>query len=532
MRFAARPLGGSQLVRDYLAGKGAAQEFYFGPPGEHASYVRKAKSLDEGGGAQRAARAASLVQPLGAAARQRLREVVEAGGYFVTTGQQPGLFGGPLYGLYKALSAERLADDLSRTTGKPVMALFWIASDDHDWDEAARACFVDGANQLHPIFLRGPAGEGKPPLARIPLGADVEPLIEQVARLFPPNDFSAEAAALARRTHSPRATMATAFAEFLGSLLEDIPLGFVHAADPEVREAALPALRAETENPGRSAEALAATAARLHQEGYALQVPLIDGALNVCLDMPEGRDRLQRAVGGFRLRRSGRELSARQVRGLLEGPDFPASANVLLRPVVESFLLPTLAYVGGPAELAYFGQLGELFRLHGLEPPVAAPRVSLLVVERKVERVLEKLGLSAAEMRDGAAMASRFAREEMPDAVREPLRGWRRAATSQAGELAAAVGALDPTLRAAVEGARNAGLSALRTLETKIARAVKRQNAIVLAQIDKARTNLWPDGKAQERVLGPLQYVMRYGPEFVRAAREAVRGASLVYIEQ
>lgn len=526
MRFVARPLGGSRLVRDYLAGAGPAREFYFGLPSEEASYRNKARTLDEDWGPDRLARAASLVRPLGEAARRRLREVVRDRGYFVTTGQQPGLFGGPLYGLYKALSAEALAAGLAEATGKPVMPLFWIASDDHDWAEAARAHFVDGANQVHRMRLAGVPGEGRSSLARIPLGPGVETLVEQLADLFPRNDFSSESIALARRTHRAGATMATAFAGVLASLLEDAPLGFVDAADPAVREAALPLLEAETEHPGRSEAALAGVAARLKHAGYALQAPLIDGALNVFLHTGGGRDRLQRAAGGFRLRRSGKELTARQVRDIVRGPDFPASPNVLLRPVVESFLLPTLAYVGGPAELAYFGQLGELFRVHGLAAPVAVPRASLLVVERKVERVLEKFGLSAADVKDGAAAASRLAREGMPGAVSEPLRGWRSAAASQADDLAAAVKGIDPTLRGAVEGARNASLSALRTLETKIARAVKRKNATVLAQIERAHANLWPNGKAQERVLGPFQYAMRYGPGFAEQARDAVRATS------
>ncbi len=526
MRFVARPLGGPRLVRDYLAGAGSAREFYFGSPSERASYLRKAKALDESAGPDRLARAASLIRPLGKAARRRLAEVVNAGGYFVTTGQQPGLFGGPLYGLYKALSAERLAEDLGEATGKPVMPLFWIASDDHDWNEAARAHFVDGANQLHRMFLKGVPGEGRSSLARIPLGPGAQTLVDQLAGLLPPNDFFAETLALARRTHGPEATMATAYADVLASLLEDAPLGFVDASEPTVREAALPLLQAETDHPGRSEAALAAAAARLKRAGYALQVPLIDGALNVFLHTPDGRDRLQRVSSGFRLRRSGKELAERRVRDLLRSRDFPASPNVLLRPVVESYLLPTLAYVGGPAELAYFGQLGELFRVHSLEPPVAAPRASLLVVERKVDQVLDKFGLSAAEAKDGAAVASRIAREGMPDAASEPLLGWRKATAAKADELAGAVGDIDPTLQGAVEGARNATLSALHALEKKIARAVKRKNSTVLGQLEKAQVNLWPDGKAQERVLGPLQYAMRYGPGFARQARDAVRAAS------
>ena len=526
MRFAAQPLGGSRLVRDYLAGVPAARAFYFGSPWDRAAFVAKARALAETDGAERRARAASVVRPLGQAARRKLGDVVEAGGWFVTTGQQPGLFGGPLYGLYKTLSAQRLAETLEETLGKPVMPVFWMASDDHDWHEAAHAAVVDADNQLVRLALGdGATGAGRLSLARVLLGPDVSALADRLAAALPASEFRSWTMDLIRRSYRPESTMAEGYAALIGRLLEGSPLGLVDAADPAVREAICPLARAETADAGRSAQALAETAARLAAEGYGLQVRLIEGALNVFLDTPEGRDRLQRAASGFRLRRSGAALDPRRLGETIAAPPFPASPNVLLRPVAESFLLPTLAYVGGPAELAYLGQIGGLFRLHGLTPPIAVPRASLVVVERKVERVLAKFGLSPAETRDGALLANRLARAEMPEAVSEPLGTWRRSSEAQAAELADAVRNVDATLQGAVQAARNTGLAALGALETKISRALKRKNATTLEQIEKARTNLWPDGKAQERVLGPLQYVARYGPEFVDRAREAVRTA-------
>lgn len=522
MRFVGQPLGGARLVRDYLAGVPAALAFYFGSPWDRATFLSKARALDENGGPERRSRAASVIRPLGQAGRRKLDQVVENGGYVVTTGQQPGLFGGPLYGLYKALSAERLAEKLEETLGKPVMPVFWVASDDHDWHEAARAWFVDAGHQLARLALGDDLpGAGRLSLARVPLGAGVASLADRLSQLFPPSEFRSGAVELARRSYRPEGTMAEGYSVLLGRLLEGSPLGFVDAADPVVREAICPLALAETEDSERSEQVLAETAHDLVSNGYGLQVRLSAGALNVFLDTPEGRDRLQRAASGFRLRGSGAELDARELGDRIAAPPFPASPNVLLRPVAESFLLPTLAYVGGPAELAYLGQIGGLFRLHGLSPPVAAPRASLVVVERKVERVLSKFGLSLAETRDGALLANRLARAEMPDAVSEPLGAWRRAAEGQAAQLADAIGDVDPTLQRAVQAARNTGLAALGALETKIARALKRKSATTLGQIEKARTNLWPDGKAQERVLGPLQYVARYGPEFVDGAREA-----------
>jgi len=191
--------------------------------------------------------------------------------------------------------------------------------------------------------------------------------------------------------------------------------------------------------------------------------------------------------------------------------------------VVESFLFPTLAYVGGPGELAYFGQLGGLFRRHGVGMPLVVPRASLLVVERRVAGVLEKFALTADEVREGDALLSRFARDRLPDAVKDAVADWRAAVEAHGEELAAEIAAVDPALRGAVTRARNAGLSALGTLEKKIVRAARRRSETTRARIDKARVNLWPAGKPQDRVLSPLQYLMRYGPEFPSLALRGIR---------
>ena len=247
-----------------------------------------------------------------------------------------------------------------------------------------------------------------------------------------------------------------------------------------------------------------------------------DGTL-LFVDLYGGRERLEKLNNGFRLMRSGRALSRRRVLGLIDADPESVSPNVLLRPVVESFLFPTLAYVGGPGELAYFGQLGGLFRRHGVGMPVVTPRASLLVVETRVARVLEKFALTPDEVREGDALLSRFARDQLPEEVKDAVARWRTTVEALGGELAAVVTAVDPALRGAVTRAGNAGLAALGTLEKKIVRAARRKSDTTRVQIHKARVNLWPAGKPQDRVLSPLQYLMRYGPEFLSRALEDIR---------
>ena len=523
MRLLGRPLGGSRLVREYLGGAGAAGGYYRGSPFRAESYRRKANELDRARGTGTLAIAAEIVWPTGPRGEDALRRVIAEEGYFVTTGQQPGLLGGPLYSLYKALTAVRLAEDLEKVLVRPVMPLFWVASDDHDWTEANHTHIVDESNELVRLSL-GPPPPGRPrPLGRMQLGGAVVEVLDRLARSFPRNDFHARYMARLRDIFRPEATMTSAFTDLMAELLRDTPLGLVDAGHPRLKEACKPVFLAEAEDPDASESVLRETSEALGADGYDVQAPLVPGATLLFVELHGGRERLRRSGSGFALGRTGESFSRGQVLDMIEGNPKSVSPNVLLRPVVESVLFPTLAYVGGPAELAYFGQLDGLFRRHGVGMPVVTPRGSLLVVETRVAKVLEKLAVEPDEVRDGDALLTRFARDQLPEAVKDGVTRWRSALEALGGELAAATDAVDPVLRGAVTRARNAGLAALGILEKKIARAARRRNDVTRARIHKARVNLWPAGKPQDRVLGPLQYLMRHGPGFLSAALAAIR---------
>lgn len=523
MRFLPGSLGGSQLVGDYLGGEERAAPFFRGSPFRLATYHAKAKELDESAGGGTIARVAPIIRPVGPAAEEALRAVGRQRGYFVTTGQQPGLFGGPLYSLYKALTAARLAEVLTAALGRPVMPLFWVASEDHDWDEANHTHVIDEANQLRRIALGPGPVRARRPLGRIHLGQGIHDVVEELADCFPRNDFHAHYVELIRATFRPSATMASAFSDLMAELLRDTPVGLVDAADPALKQASRPLLRAEAEDPTTSEAAIRESCDELTRHGYHLQVPYIAGATNLFLDSAEGRDRLQHGHGKFGLRRSRRTISCGDILALIDGQPERISPNVLLRPVVESFVFPTLAYVGGPGELAYFAQLGRLFARHGVGAPVAVPRGSLLALEAKVTRVIDKFGLQVDELRESDSLLGRFARDQVPEEASGAIGRWRVAVESCAADLTRISADIDPVLKGAVAKARNSGLAALGALEKKIVRAVKRRSETTWSQIAKARIHLWPADKPQDRILGPLQYLMRYGADFVAMARSEIR---------
>lgn len=515
------PLGGSELVSDYLRGNGTAARFYGTAPDDAEGYREKAREVDRRLGSEGRRRAADLVSAPSPESRERLERLVDDDGYFVTTGQQPGLFTGPLYSFYKALSAVARASALERTLDRPVVPLFWIASEDHDWEEVARTWVVDVDNELREISIPSPSSAGDAPLHRIVLDDPLEPALSDLEDALPSTDFSPRYLQLLRDAYSPGTTLPSAFQKVLEELLGPFGLCFVQAHAPALKEASLPVLLQELDHADTSERALRDRAEALLDAGYSVQVPILEGGVNLFLEGPAGRERIYRDGSGYQLRHSEARLTRDEIVERARRDPEVLSPNVLLRPVVESAIFPTVSYVAGPGETAYFGQLQPVFESHGIRMPVVAPRTSITVVEAKNRKVLEKFGIDLHDLdRPFHELASEVAREEVPPDVQRALGELRGAIGEKSSALLEAAREIDPTLKGPVTNARNTSFQALDEVEKKIVQAVKRQDEIALEQLEKAQTHFFPRGKPQERVLNVLYYLVRYGEDFLPAVAE------------
>jgi bacillithiol synthase len=509
VKIVRRPLGGSAFVRDWLAGRSPAADFLRGEPGR------------DGGDLDRE-RVAGALEGGGPESESRLRSFLARDGFVVTTGQQAVLFGGPLYVVYKALSAVALAEHLEARLGRPVLPVFWIASEDHDWEEARALSVLDPENELRRVEL-STEPEGSPPLHRIVPGDALPRALDELLAHLPPTDFAPRWTELLRQACTPRATLPEAMAGILDGLFGELGLFRLQAHAPLLKEATVELLLSELEASERSEALLRARAGELEDAGYDLQVPIPEGGTNLFMEGKEGRDRLMREDGGFRLRRSGERWSLAEIRSRVRDEPAILSPNVLLRPVVESAFLPTLAYVAGPGEIAYLAQTAPLFELHGVPRPGVRPRVSLELVEAKVSKVLAKYGLEAEALaRPHHELAGDLVRDDLPEPIRRSLGAFRGAVGERAKELAEAVSDLDPTLRGPVEQLRSQGFAQVAEVERKVVQALKRENRIALAQLEKAQRHLYPEGRPQERVLTPWYHFFRYGSDLMdRLAAEA-----------
>ncbi|HEX6104525.1 MAG TPA: bacillithiol biosynthesis cysteine-adding enzyme BshC, partial [Gemmatimonadales bacterium] len=391
------------------------------------------------------------------AAVARLRS---PGTLVVTTGQQPGLFTGPLYTVHKALSAAALARLLERRWNRPVVPVFWSASDDHDFTEASHASWIgpDGSVATASLPARPPEAP-LTPMYREPLGAGVTAALELLEQGLPPSEFRDWTLAWVRRHYRPDATVAGAYAEALAELIAPAGVVVLDSAHPAVKRAAAPLLVRALE---LAAELDADLDRHAEAQGVTSRTSGIvvgDGASLVMLEGSQGRDRLVAHDGGFTARRSRERLTLDEVRRIAEREPGRLSPNVLLRPVVESALLPTVAYLAGPGELRYLGLTPPVYQRLEVPRQLPLPRWSGLLVEPRVDRVLDKFGITLEDLLQPAgALESRLVRSQLPQDAITAFTGLRDAVETHYDALARTVEEIDPTLARPVQSARHQAL--------------------------------------------------------------------------
>lgn len=517
-----RPLGSEgSLPRAVLSGELAADGLLSGEGDAHAS------AADRSGRARLSPEPFRTTTP---AARDRLERILGGDGVLVSTGQQPVLFLGPLYVLYKALGAIQLAGEVEEATGRPALAAFWIASDDHDWREVGTAALLDRENRLRSLRVEPPADRARRSAGPSPLPGEVEDRLDDIVEHLPQSEFVDEYLELFRDAYRPGRSVAGAFGRALSGVLGERPLALLDTGREEVKRAAEPLLRRALKDAGAGEEALRSGARRVRGAGHEPRIPVMDGGTHVFYDTGEARVRLYRAEGGgFRLGRDGREVDGGPILEELGREPGRFSPNVALRPVLESWLLPVSYTVVGPGELAYWAQLPPLFRERGVPMPNLRPRPAWVVLEGKIAKVLRKVEARPEDFRDGGdALVRRAVSESRPEAVDAALADLRGAIHSAIDDVEEALGRELPGIRSSVGKARSDLFGAVDELEDAVDGRVEERQEVLVRQIRKAAVHLYPDGRPQERVLSPLYYLARYGRDFVAAVEEAGRERPLL----
>jgi bacillithiol biosynthesis cysteine-adding enzyme BshC len=455
------------------------------------------------------------------AALARLRE---PGALAVTSGQQPGLFTGPLYTVHKALSTAALAQVLQRQWGRPVVPIFWIAGDDHDFAEASGISWLTPDGSLVSASLPPRPPEGPlTPMYRQPLGEAVAAALDALGSGLPASEFRDGTLAWLARHYRPEATVAAAFAGAMAELLAPAGIVCFDSTHPAAKKAAAPLILHALERAAEIDDDLERHSEALGDSARTSGVVLGDGAALVMLEGAQGRDRLVAADGAFVTRRAKERFDLAALRRIAETEPTRLSPNVLLRPVIESAILPTVAYLGGPAELRYLTLTPPVYRRLGVEPQRPLPRWSGVLVEPRVDRILEKFGIELEELLAPAgALESRLVRSQLPPEATGALESIRSAVETGYEALERSAAEIDPTLVRPVQGVRHHALSGTQEIEKKLVQHLKRRQETELSQIARARMAVHPGGKPQERVLTAAPFLARYGPALVTDLSDAI----------
>jgi bacillithiol synthase len=455
------------------------------------------------------------------AALARLRQ---PGALAVTSGQQPGLFTGPLYTVHKALSTAALARVLERQWNRPVVPIFWAAGDDHDFAEASQAAWIRADGTLATASLPPrPADAPLTPMYRQPLGEAVVSALEALLGDLPPSEFRDFPTEWLRRHYRPDATVGGAFAGAMAELLAPAGILVYDSTHPSAKRAAAPLVMRALEQAAELDRDLDRHAESLGEAARHSGVTLGDGAALVMLEAGQGRDRLVAADGGFVTRRGRERFDLATLRRIAGSEPDRLSPNVLLRPVVESAVLPTVAYLGGPGELRYLLYTPPVYDRLGVERQLPMPRWSGVMVEPKVDRALEKFGVTLDELLGPPGVPeARLIRSQLPPEVTGALASLRAAIERDYETIAQRAVEIDPTLARPVEGVRNQALAGTQDLEKKLIQHLKRRQETELGQIGRARTAVQPGGKPQERVLTVAPFLAREGPRLVEALVSAI----------
>jgi bacillithiol biosynthesis cysteine-adding enzyme BshC len=492
-------LGGSPLSR--AARNGELPEWYRAAPADADQWTQYVREVAGSVSADWLDDLRGAIAPSGAAL-SRLGKSAGGKGVVITTGQQPGLFGGPLMTLVKAISARALADELAAKTGLPVAPLFWSATDDADFDEAAGVLVaMDGGAKELRLERRAPTGT---PMARVPIDDEIDAhaAVLRDACGSAPHRSYLEAALSSFRDG---ATIGDAYTALLRTILEPLEMGVLDASHPDIARRAAPLLRKAAAN----GEAIASAAHRRIEEiaaaGHKPQVEEVPGLSMVFLNANGTKQR----------------LPIRDAATLADSRDAFLSATVLLRPVVERAIVPTAAYVAGPGEFAYFAQVSAVAEQLGVATPFVVPRWSATIVEPRTQRILDELRLTVGDLADPNAADTRVARARLSPAAAEALQSLRNDVQRGIENLGRAGDGLIPTR--SLEGLQRTIEHRLERTERRLLAGVKRAEADAMRQLATARGSLFPHGTRQERKLSYIPFLVRYGPPLLEQLLDGAR---------
>jgi bacillithiol biosynthesis cysteine-adding enzyme BshC len=508
----------SRLFLEYLHDPVALREFYPSAVRFHHELATRAPEVLAAHQTDRGALCDALQDMnsgwgAGTETLKNIQLLREADCLAVVSGQQAGLFTGPLYTIYKALSAVKLAGCLTQRQTKAV-PVFWIATEDHDFPEVARAEFIGRDCKLSEVQASADLHREGEPVGRVIIDNSIDSILTQLLELLPISEFTPDLEAVVRDAWRPGRSYGEAFARMMTSLLGSHGLVLLDPLNPRLKAMAAPLYAKAALRAHDIATAIEARSQRLVEVGYHAQVTASENSFPLFLHDDSGaRQALTRAGDEkYTTKQTDESYTVEELANLALAQPEKFSPNVTLRAVIQDYLLPTIAYYGGAAEIAYFAQTGEVYRL--LERPITPilPRSSLTMIERHTGRVLERYGLGLTDLFAGPeSVLKRVVEEHLGADTANSFTRTEATFNTELDDLRERLRSVDPTLADALETGRRKINYQLEGLRTRFHRAQMARDEATQRQLERAFDQLFPHKELQERHINITSLLARHG---------------------
>ena len=504
------------LLTDYLYHFDRVSQFFNGSPFDPGSFASVAHQMRDLVFA-RAEMAEILTrqnQAFGCSDKtlENIRKLGEERTFAIVTGQQVGLFGGPAFTLFKALSTVRLAQALSEQ-GLPSVPVFWLATEDHDLEEVAEGSVFDEEYNLHTLRDPGDRPSPRSPVGRVRHTEEVSAALNQLEAFLPKGESRTRLMQDLRECYAPGVAWGESFAKFLTRIFRPWGVILLDPLDEAVHRLSYGVYQQAIERAADLRAGVLETSHALVQRGYHAQVHVAQESTLVFVERQGDRVALHQQGGKFFID-GGEEISLSGLQAWLAERPLDFSPNVLLRPLVQDALLPTLAYVAGPSELAYLGQAQALYQGLNRPQPVVFPRAAFTLIDSRTDRLMEKYKLRLDDVWEGEEYLShRVAAVGFAEGWSERFEQSERELGQILDRLQADIERLDPTLLDTLQHTKEKMKYQMERLGGKLTRAALSRSDLLVRHVQSLLRFLLPHKDLQERRAGGTYFLGRAGYE-------------------
>ncbi len=453
-----------------------------------------------------------------------IEQLSEKNTYAIVTGQQVGIFTGPLYTIYKAATAIKLSIHLSQKFGAKFIPIFWMESNDHDIKEVNHLYITDSESNLVKLEYTPSGYKPGSQMKNVVIEEDFLDFVHDFNRHFHDTEFKTEIFEIIRESYQPSQNLCHAFARMMCRLFSKYGLVILDPSDTDIKKLMIPIFKQEIEHPLRSTKSINALGEKLRSCGYDSQIEKSEDSINLFIEENGIRRKLFYSNGYFKIEGNEKDFTRDQLLEILNISPQRFSPNVALRPIAQDYILPTVVYIAGPGEISYFAQLGELYQYNNVDMPIIYPRESLIIIENKIQKIIDAYNLDISDLAlNYEELFSKISRQKVSKDIENIIEYSRYGVEEIFDKLIKELSNFDPDLKNISESVKKKIEHQLSILREKAYQVKIRRDEVTRNQIKRACVNIFPDSKPQERVFNIVQYLVLYGLQIIESIMSAIK---------